>query len=75
MDSERGSQAIDDFLNFPISRYPHDIFLPRVWELRHNMTAYDAVYVSLSEILSAPLVTCDTLLASASGHSARIELM
>ena len=73
-DSERGQEAVNDFVDFPIIRYPHHIFLNRIWELRHNMTAYDAVYVALAESLSAPLLTCDERLAKAPGHEAIIEL-
>jgi predicted nucleic acid-binding protein len=72
--SERGREAIDDFTGMPITRYPHDLLLPRIWELRHNLTAYDAVYVALAEILPAVLLTCDARLASAPGHNAIIEL-
>ena len=41
----RGSTALDDLMDFPLTRYPHDVLLERVWELRHNLTAYDAVYI------------------------------
>jgi len=56
-------------------RHPHRPFLPRVWQLRHNLTSYDAVYVALAELLNAPLLTRDRKLGTASGHSARIELV
>lgn len=49
-------------------------FLDRVWQLRHNVSAYDAVYVALSEALSVSLVTGDEKLARAPGLRARIEL-
>ena len=75
LESSRGREALGDLTDFPISRYQHDIFLPRIWELRQNMTAYDAIYVALAEILSAPLLTLDQRLASAPGHSAMIELV
>jgi predicted nucleic acid-binding protein len=75
MKTERGLEALVDLADLPITRYPHDIFLPRIWELRHNMTAYDAVYVALAETLSASLLTRDTRLASASGHEAAIVLL
>lgn len=71
----RGKQALTDFADFPIIRYPHALFLPRIWALRHNVTAYDAAYVALAESLPAPLITCDTRLAAASGHRAIIELL
>ena len=73
--SERASQALQDFLALPITRYPHEIFLFRIWELRHNVTAYDAAYVALAEALGAPLLTGDKALASSAGHRAVIELV
>ena len=51
------------------------MLLGRVWELRHNLTAYDAVYVALAEALDAPLLTRDRRLAAAAGHHARIDLV
>ena len=75
IDSERGKEAIEDLKDLPINRYPRDIFLHRVWELRHNMTAYDAVYVTEAETLPAPHLTRDAHLASAPGHEALIELI
>jgi len=73
--AERGVEALEDLADFPIARYPQQPFLPRIWELRHNVTAYDAAYLALAEALAAPLVTRDAKLASATGHQARIELM
>ncbi len=60
---------------FPMERYGHEPLLPRIWELRDNLTAYDAAYVALAEGLRAPLITCDARLASASGIRASIELI
>lgn len=75
LNSARGLQALEDLADFPLTRYPHDLFLPRIWELRHNLTAYDAAYVALAEALAAPLLTRDAALASAAGQHARIELI
>ena len=75
IEADRGLEAHADLADLPVTRYPHDLFLPRIWELRHNLTAYDAVYVALAETLSAPLLTRDARLASASGHSAVIEVL
>ena len=75
IDGRRGSAALDDLADFPLYRYPHDFLLSRVWELRHNITAYDAVYVALAEALEAPLLTRDRHLATAAGSRAKIELI
>ncbi len=71
----RGLEALEDFSAFRIARYSHKFFLPRVWSLRRNATAYDACYLALAEMLGAPLVTRDRRLASAPGHHARVELL
>lgn len=75
IDNDRGRAALADLADLPLHRYPHDFLLPRVWDLRSNLTAYDAVYVALAEALDAPLLTRDRCLASAAGHHARIELV
>lgn len=68
------ARAIVDLLALDLVRYAHDSLVPRVWQLRGNLTAYDAVYIALAENLEAPLVTCDGRLAAAPGNRARIEL-
>ena len=73
--AQRGQEALEDLADIPLSRYPHDFLIPRVWELRATLTAYDAVYVALAELLDAPLLTCDAKIASASGHSANVEVV
>ncbi|MGH7023741.1 MAG: type II toxin-antitoxin system VapC family toxin [Caulobacteraceae bacterium] len=75
IDEARGRAALADLVDFPLRRYPHGFLLTRVWELRANVTAYDAVYVALAEALDAPLLTRDRRLAGAAGHHARIELV
>jgi predicted nucleic acid-binding protein len=72
--SQRGDQALEDFLDMRVTRYPHFVLLPRIWRLRHNLSAYDAAYIVLAEKLSAPLISRDTRLSSAPGHTAQIEL-
>jgi predicted nucleic acid-binding protein len=74
IDQERGQAALIDLGDFPLRRYPHGFLLPRVWELRNNLTAYDAAYVALAEALDAPLLTCDRRIAAAPDHYARVEL-
>ncbi len=68
MDADRSEQALDDLADLPLNRYPHDIFLLNIWALRHNLTAYDAAYVTLAEALDAPLITRDAAIARASGR-------
>jgi predicted nucleic acid-binding protein len=72
--SARARQAFEDYMNIPLERFPHDVLLPRIWELRHNLTAYDAAYVALAEALDAPLLTCDRTMRSAKGHRANVLL-
>lgn len=67
IDPDRGRAALDDLSDFPVHRYPHDLLLPRIWALRHNLTAYDAAYVALAEALDAPLLTRDRRLGGAGG--------
>lgn len=64
-----------DLADLAAVRHPHEDLLPRVWQLRDNLTAYDAAYVALAESIGAPLLTSDARLAAAPGHAATIELI
>ena len=66
--------ALDAWGALAVTRHGHQSLLRRIWELRDALTAYDAAYVALAEMLDAPLLTCDAKLAGAAGHAARIEL-
>ena len=57
--SERALIALARLASTTLTRYSHTAFLDRIWELRNNLTAYDAAYVALAETLNAPLVTTD----------------
>jgi len=72
--ANRADQAVEDLLDLRLARYPHFVLLPRIWQLRHSFSAYDAAYVGLAEKLGAPLITRDGRLAAAPGHAAVIEL-
>lgn len=71
---KRADEAIRDLLDLRIHRYPHVLFVARIWQLRHDFTAYDAAYIALAEQLGGALVTRDRRLASGAGHSATVEL-
>lgn len=75
VDAGRCRAALDDLAGFALTRYPHDFLMQRVWDLRGNLSAYDAVYVALAEALDAPLLTRDQRLANAPGHGARVEVV
>lgn len=71
---DRADDARRDFADLAILRYPHVALAGRMWELRDNVSAYDAAFLALAERLDVPLVTCDGRLARASGHRARVEV-
>lgn len=75
IDPPRGRAALADLATLPINRHGHGPLLPRIWEMRDNLTAYDAAYLALAEALDATLVTRDARLAAAPGHRARVELV
>ena len=71
---DRADDARTDFSALTVTRYPHQGLADRMWELRHNLTAYDAAFVVLSEMLDAPLITADRRMAEAPGHYAQVEV-
>jgi predicted nucleic acid-binding protein len=75
IDALRAQSALDDLVDFPVQRHPHGFLLRRVWALRANLTAYDAVYVALAETLEATVVTHDRRLASAARRHVTVELV
>lgn len=72
--AHRAEEAVRDLVELGVTRYPHVLLLPRIWQLRHNFSAYDAAYIVLAERLAAACVTRDARLASASGHGASVNL-
>lgn len=75
IDEARARQGLDDLRDLDLERYPHEPFLLRIWELRENATAYDAVYLSLAEALAAPLLTSDARLLEIPGSRARVDVL
>jgi predicted nucleic acid-binding protein len=73
--AERCRTALEDMQVFPLIRHAHDLLLPRIWELRQNVSAYDGAYVALAEFLGATLVTRDRRLAAAPGLRAHVEVV
>lgn len=75
IDEHHGRDALADLAAMSIERHGHQPLLERIWQLRHNLTAYDAAYLALAESLSAPLLTRDAGLASVAEHHARIAIV
>jgi predicted nucleic acid-binding protein len=71
---DRAADARVDFADLTIVRYPHISLADRMWELRQNVTAYDAAFLALAETLGAPLITCDIRLSRVRGYTAAVEL-
>jgi predicted nucleic acid-binding protein len=75
LDLRRAGLALADLVELPLRRAPHRPLLARCWELRENLTAYDAAYVALAEVLAIVLLTADARLAKAPGSRCEIELL
>lgn len=75
LDAAQAEQAVDDLLALPIVIHPTAPLLRRAWELRANVTPYDACYAALAEALNCPLLTGDARLARAPGLVCEVELV
>lgn len=76
LSEEQGVLALEGFIELTLTRFPADWLRPRIWELRHNLSGYDATYVALAESTGASaLLTTDTRLARAPGPRCRIDLV
>lgn len=75
IDVDTAATALDDLRALDLQRHAHEPLLERVWELRKNLTAYDAVYVALAEVLDSVVLTCDRRLSQAPGMTRRVALV
>lgn len=75
LDLRRAALALTDLVELPLRRAPHRPLLARCWELRENLTVYDATYVALAEVLDAVLLTADERLANSPGPRCEIEVL
>jgi predicted nucleic acid-binding protein len=75
IDGRRAGLALQDLAALPAQRAAHRPLLVRCWELRDNLTIYDAVYVALAEITGSTLLTADQRLARAPDPRCSIEVL
>jgi predicted nucleic acid-binding protein len=75
MTTRRAEQAIRVLESFPLTRHAHGPFRWRCWQLRANLSAYDAMYVALAEGLGARLITRDVRLSRAPGLATTVEVV
>ena len=73
--TQRFRSAVIDLGDLPLTRFPTGPLMMRAYELRSNVSAYDATYVALAEGLSCPLVTADARLARAPGLRCSVEVI
>ncbi len=69
---DRAARAVHYLRRARITRLEHTPLVPRIWALRDNVSAYDAAYVAVAEVLGATLLTFDRRLAASTGHRATI---
>lgn len=75
LDAAAAADALEELVAMPLRRVKHRKLVARAWELRDNLSFYDALYVALAEILDQPLLTFDRGIARASGVRARVEVL
>ena len=73
--ARRADQSRQDFWDLAVTRHPHRALAERVWQLRHNLSVYDAAYVALAEVLGAPLLTADAAMRGAPSVACPVEVV
>ena len=71
--ADQAAQAHADLVDLPVELWPYEVLARRAWELRSNVTIYDAAYVALAEAIGAPLLTLDRRLQRAPGIACEVE--
>jgi predicted nucleic acid-binding protein len=74
-DAARATQAFQTLADLNIERYSHGPLMARIWQLRDNLTAFDAAYFALAELLDVPLWTKDSKFEGVPGTAVKIELV
>jgi predicted nucleic acid-binding protein len=75
MTVDRAEEALSNLGDLRLDRYPPEKFRGRIWEMRDNLSPYDAAYVALAELFSTPFYTRDTKLAAVPGHHAKVMVI
>ena len=75
IDKARAAAAVTLLRDLPLARMSHEPLIARIWELRNNLTAYDAAYLALAELMNAPVWTRDNKFAGAPGHRAQVVVI
>jgi predicted nucleic acid-binding protein len=73
-DAPWAEEILRQHLSLPLIRHGHQLLVPRAFELRDNLTPYDAAYIALAERLSSPLVTADASLARAAHDHTSVDI-
>jgi len=71
--ADQAAQAHTDLLDLTIEQWPHELLAARAWQLRHNLSIYDASYVALAELLDTSLVTLDGRIDGAAGLRCEVK--